>query len=170
MNAHASDPVAIGGRAYSRRDLPAILGGRLDGLPKHFRETTRVSIGSYRGLHFGLVIRPEFPPEVFLEGKATRTASLSREHQGPRAVLNAVERLASEYGAECDHMRRNIAIAEGQLRDNRARLGKPFQHEAYLTELTGLRDQLKDGLSGKTPDGNIQGREFLNWPRPDQIA
>lgn len=51
-------------------------------------------------------------------------------------------------------MRQNIAIAEGQLRDNRARLGKPFQHEAYLAELTGLRDKLKNGLSGKTPDGN----------------
>ena len=154
VNAHASDPIAIGGRNYSREDIPAMLGGRLDALPTHVRETTRVPMGSYRGLSFGLVIRPEFPPEVYLEGKATRTASLSREHQGPRAFLNAVERLASEYGAECDHMRQNIAIAEGQLRDNRARLGKPFQHDAYLAELTGLRDQLKDGLSGKTPDGN----------------
>jgi hypothetical protein len=29
-----------------------------------------------------------------------------------------------------------------------ARLGKPFAHDAYLSELTGLRDQLKAGLSG----------------------
>src|SRR5579862_9062521 len=110
LNAHASDPIAIGGRNYSRDDLPAILGGMLDALPKHVRETTRVPMGTYRGLNFGLVIRPEFPPKVFLEGKAMRTVSLSREHQGPRAVLNAVERLASEYGPECDHMRQNIAI------------------------------------------------------------
>ena len=32
-------------------------------------------------------------------------------------------------------------------RDYQARLGKPFLHDAYLSELTGLRDQLKAGLS-----------------------
>ncbi len=37
--------------------------------------------------------------------------------------------------------------AESQLRDYQARLGKPFPHDTYLAELTGLRDQLKAGLS-----------------------
>jgi hypothetical protein len=41
----------------------------------------------------------------------------------------------------------DLAIAESQLRDYQARLGKPFLHDAYLSELTGLRDQLKSGLS-----------------------
>jgi len=39
-------------------------------------------------------------------------------------------------------------IAESQLRDYQARLGKPFLHDTYLSELTSLRDQLKAGLSG----------------------
>ena len=39
-------------------------------------------------------------------------------------------------------------IAQSQLRDYQARLGKPFPHDAYLAELTTLRDQLKAGLSG----------------------
>ena len=77
----------------------------------------------------------------------TRSAMLSREHQGPRAVLNALDRLATGYGSDCDRVRQDLSIAEAQLRDYQARLGKPFVHDAYLTELTGLRDQLKAGLS-----------------------
>ena len=73
---------------------------------------------------------------------------LSREHQGPRAVLNALERLANAYGTDCDRVQQDLSIAEAQLRDYQARLGKPFLHDAYLSELTGLRDQLKGGLSG----------------------
>ena len=48
--------------------------------------------------------------------------------------------------------RQDLAIAQGQLRDYQARLGAPFPHDAYLTELTGLRDQLKAALSSTTPE------------------
>ena len=48
--------------------------------------------------------------------------------------------------------RQDLAIAEGQLRDYEARLGQPFAHDAYLAELTALRDQLKAGLSQATPE------------------
>src|SRR5208337_2007207 len=68
-------------------------------------------------------------------------------HHGPRAVLNALERLANGYGSEITRLRQDLSIFEGQLRDYQARLGKPFQHEQYLSELTSLRDQLKAGLS-----------------------
>jgi hypothetical protein len=34
-----------------------------------------------------------------------------------------------------------------QLRDYQAPLGKPFQHDDYLSELISMRDQLKAGLS-----------------------
>src|SRR5207253_2113563 len=69
------------------------------------------------------------------------------EHQGPRAVLNALERLANAYGSDCVRVRQDLGVAESQLRDYQARLGKPFLHDAYLSELTGLRDHLKAGLS-----------------------
>jgi hypothetical protein len=38
------------------------------------------------------------------------------------------------------------------LRDYQARLGKSFVHDPYLSELTGLRDQLKAGLSATAHD------------------
>ena len=87
-------------------------------------------------------------PRCTSKERSTRRSMLSREHQGPRAVLNALERLAGGYGSECDRLRQDLAIAESQLRDYQARLGKPFPHDAYLTKLTSLRDQLKTGLSG----------------------
>jgi N12 class adenine-specific DNA methylase/trans-aconitate methyltransferase len=155
-NAHASDPVTIGGRTYPRNDIPDILGGKLDALPKSVRETTRVPLGNYRGLGFGIVLHSQFAPEVYLEGASTRLATLSRDHHGPRAVLNALERLADGYGSECDRVQRDHQIAQSQLRDYQARLGKPFPHDAYLAELTTLRDQLKTGLSGASQEAGKQ--------------
>jgi hypothetical protein len=88
-----------------------------------------IPLGIYRGLRFGLILHPQFPPSVYLEGTTARQSALSREHQGPRAVLNALERLAGGYGSECDRLRQAVAIAESQLRDYQAWLGKPFVHE-----------------------------------------
>ncbi len=145
--AHAADRITVGKRAWPREDAPAVLAERLDFLPRNFRDTTRVPVGTYRGLSFGLVLHPQFPPDVYLEGAITRQSGLSRDHQGPRAVLNALERLANGYGSECIRVRQDLAIAESQLRDYRERLDKPFPHEKYLSELTDLRDQLKASLS-----------------------
>jgi hypothetical protein len=154
--AHASDPTTIGSRARSREDAPAILAGQLDALPRNVRNTTRVPLGIYRGLRFGLLLHPQFPPDVYLEGAISRQSTLSRDHQGPRAILNALERLASAYRSECVRVRQDLSIAESQLRDYQARLGKPFLHDTYLIELTSLRDQLKAGLSATA---QMQGDE-----------
>jgi len=153
---HATDAIAIGGRAYSRQDIPDILGGQLDGLPKYVQQMTRIPLGTYRGLSFGIVLRPQFPPDVYLEGSAIRQSMFARQYPGPRAVLNELERMANTYTPACHEVRQNLAIAEGQLRDYQASLGKPFIHEVYLSELTSLRDQLKTGLSG-APHG--EGKE-----------
>ena len=145
--AHAGDHITIAGRTPAPKEVSDVLGGKLDALPKNIREATRIPLGTYQGLRFGLVLHPQFPADVYLEGKIIRQSMLSREHQGPRAVLNAVERLANAYGSECERVRQDLAIAEAQLRDYQARLGKPFTLDAYLSELTALRDQLKAGLS-----------------------
>jgi hypothetical protein len=144
---HATDSIAIDGRKCPREAIPDILGGKLDGLPRYVHENTRIQLGIYRGLQFGLVLRSQFPSDVYLEGSAIRQTTLSRDHQGPRAVLNALERLANDYGSACDSVRQDLAIAEAQLRDYQARLGKPFTLEGYLSDLTSLRNQLKSGLS-----------------------
>lgn len=154
---HDLDPITIGKHAIAREDVPAVLGKKLDSLPVGVRDATRVPIGTYRGLSFGLVLHPQFPPDVYLEGSITRQTGLSRDHQGPRAVLNALERIATGYGSECVRVRQDLAIAESQLRDYQARLGQAFPHEAYLSELTGLRDQLKAKLSAGHDSGEDRG-------------
>jgi len=163
--AHADDPVTIGKRAWSQKDAPTAMADQIDRLPRNARDTTRVPLGVYRGLRFGMILHPQFSPDVFLEGAITRLSTLSRDHQGPRAVLNALERLATGYGSECVRVRQDLAIAESQLRDYRERLGKPFAHDAYLSELTSLRDQLKAGLSATAHDASNE-----NGPTVSELA
>ena len=153
--AHERDPITVGDRGD---DAPAALGRRLDALPETVRETKRFPLGRHRGLAFGLVLHPGGAAEVYLEGAATRHGVLSRDHRGPRAVLNALDRLAGGYPGQCETARQDLAIAEGQLRDHEARIGRPFPHDAYRAELTGLRDRLKAGLSQTTPEPGTEPR------------
>jgi hypothetical protein len=98
-------------------------------------------------LRFGLTLHPHGNPEVGVEGAVTRYGALSRESHGPRAILNAVERIVGTYGTERDKTARDLGIAQGQQRDFEARLGAQFAHTGYLDELTGLRNQLEAALS-----------------------
>ena len=150
--AHERDPLTIGDRSFGSDDAMSALGRRLDALPDTVRETRRFSLGRYRGLDFGLVLHSGGAADVFLEGAATRHGMLSRDHHGPRAVMNALDRLAGSYQGQCDTARQELAIAEGQLRDHEARIGRIFPHDDYLRELTDLRDRLKIGLSQTTPE------------------
>jgi N12 class adenine-specific DNA methylase len=151
-DAHKHDPLTIAGRTYHSDDALAALGRRLDSLPETVRQTTTLALGQFRGLAFGLVLHAGGAAEVFVEGQATRHALLSREHRGPRAVLNALERIADGYRGQIDTASQDLAIAQGQLRDHQARLGKPFPHNEYLSDLTNLRDQLRAGLSQSAPE------------------
>ena len=150
--AHDEGPITIGNRTASREDVGELLGERLDSFPKNVRETRRFPLGLYRGLSFGLILHPQYAPEAYLEGATTWQSTLSREHHGPRAVLNALERLAGTYDTQCTSIRQDLAIAEAQLCDYQARLGAPFPHDSYLSKLTALRDRLKAGLSGTTSE------------------
>ena len=92
------------------------------------------------------MLHPKFPADVYLEGMTTRCPPLCAYLAA--AVLNGLERLAKAATAPTASVSsKTSCIAESQLRP----AGKPFLHDAYLSELTGLRDQLKTGLSGATP-------------------
>jgi hypothetical protein len=147
-----------------------VLGDALDTLPVQVSQTKRFPLGQYRGLRFGVLMHPLGASEVYLEGAATRDALLSREHHGPRAVLNALERLANGYGSECERTGKDLDIAESQLRDYQARLGMPFAHEDYLARLTSLRDRLKAGLASPNPadEGGLSatGTEEVGEKKP----
>ena len=71
----------------------------------------------------GLIVHPQGAREVYLEGATTRETQLSRESQGPRAVMNALERLAGSYESQAKAAGQELAIAQAQLKDHQARLG-----------------------------------------------
>lgn len=148
---HANDPIEIGTHTCDSKDAVVVLGKFLESLPPAVRESRRHALGRYRGLTFGLVLHPIGAPDLYLEGCATRTTLLSRE-PGPRAILNALDRVASGYDAHCETVRQELEIAKRQLRDYESRLDKPFLHEQYRCELESLRDRLKAALSGATPE------------------
>jgi N12 class adenine-specific DNA methylase len=147
LSAHAEDAIVIGERALSRSDALDILATRLKSLPERVRETTRIPLGRYQGLRFGVVLHGNGAGDVYLEGATTRHTMLSRDHRGPRAVMNALERLSGSYEDELTRVRRDLGIAQGQLRDHEARIDRPFPHATYMTELTELRNQLREALS-----------------------
>ena len=156
--AHADDPITIGSRSCLRDDVLSSLGALLESLPKHIHQPRRVPLGVYRGLRFGLVLDTHFSPEVYLEDATTRQDSLSRDHHGPRAILNAMERLAGSYAPQCTAVRQELAIAQAQLHDYQARLGTRFLHDAYLSALTALRDELRTRLSGTNAEPGTESQ------------
>jgi hypothetical protein len=83
-----------------------------------------------------------------------------RDNPGPRAVLNALERLADGYETDIRGYEAEIALKEGQLRDYESRIGKPFVHEEYASQLADLRDKLKLGLSERAPEGGTPTAEL----------
>lgn len=160
--AHVDARIVIVGHSYARDEVTAALGRYLETLPARVATSQRISLGIHRGLEFGLVLHAHFPPDVYLAGAATRQSMLSRDHQGPRAILNALERLAGGYGQECARIRQDIAIATSQLRDYEASVGKDFAHEAVLSELVTLRDRLKAALSGKTLESGTESPSTIS--------
>jgi chromosome segregation ATPase len=145
--AHARDPIVIGVQSYSDKEALDALATRLKSLPTAVSENRSVTLGQYQGLTFGLFLSPYGSPDVFVEGAITRMAPLSRDHHGPRAILNAAERIVDSYDAQCTSTRHDLTIAQTQLRDYEARLGAAFSHDGYATELTELRDRLKAALA-----------------------
>jgi hypothetical protein len=154
IQAHAADPVTVEGRTCAGDHVVRILGERMDKLPLRVGEPKAFALGVYDGLRFGIVLHPQYAPEIYLEGSLRRHDALSRDHHGPRAILNAMERLAGSYGGECATAQKDLALAQSQLRDHQARYGKPFDHESYMAQLAILRDQLKAGLSGGTQESD----------------
>jgi hypothetical protein len=169
LAAHERDKLTIGGHAYSDEDAAKALAKQLNAIPDKTHETRRYPLGVYRGLAFGIEVHPLGSPDAYLEGAVTRYGQIARD-AGPRAVLNALGRLADTYPNQLATARQDLAIAEGQLRDHQARLGKPFAHDAYLSELTELRDRLKAGLSQATPEAPATSAGQAHTPPVPELA
>jgi hypothetical protein len=72
-----------------------------------------------------------------------------------KSSINAVGRLFDGYERERDEVRQNLSVAQGQLKDYEGRVGRPFAHADYASRLAELRDQLRQRLSEKPPEGGM---------------
>ena len=156
--AHAGDLITIGERRYTREEAPEALALRLKTLPVVVPQTHTVPLGVYRGLTFSLVLHPHGAPDITVAGALARVSQLAQDFHGPRAILNAVERLVSSYATDREKTVRDLGIAQGQQRDYETRLGAAFAHTAYLDELTELRNQLEAALSSNALQGADEQR------------
>ncbi len=136
------------------------VGHRLNQMPERVDKAYHTKLGTYRGLEAGIILHPLGGTEVYLDGTVRCRETLMRDNPGPRAVLNALERLAGGYRDDIRGYKAEIAVKEGQLRDYESRLGKPFEHEEYASQLADLRDRLKLGLSEKAPEGGTPTAEL----------
>ena len=136
------------------------VGNRLNRMPEKVDKAYHTRLGSYRGLEAGIILHPLGGTEVYLDGATRCLEALYKDNPGPRAVLNALERLADGYESDIRGYKAEIAVKEGQLRDYESRLGKPFEHEEYASQLADLRDRLKLGLSEKAPEGGTPTAEL----------
>ncbi|WP_435019103.1 hypothetical protein TA3x_001101 [Tundrisphaera sp. TA3] len=133
---------------------------RMGQMPEKVSEAYRTRLGTYRGLECGLILHPLGGTEVYLDGATRCRETLMRDNPGPRAVLNALARVADDYEDCCRRNRAEIALKEGQLHDYETRLGKAFEHEAYQSQLADLRDELKLALSEHAPEGGRSTKEI----------
>jgi hypothetical protein len=136
------------------------IGDRMKRMPDKASETYRTRLGSFHGLEAGIILHPLGGTEVYLDGAVRCRETLMRDNPGPRAVLNALERLANGYEDDIRHLKAEIALKEGQLKDYESRLGRAFEHEEYASQLADLRDKLKMSLSEKPPEGTTPTAEL----------
>jgi hypothetical protein len=149
--ANRHTPLVVGRRSVPTDDLMATVGDLLDRLPDDPVRMKRLDVGTFRGLALAVERHPGGATDVRLSGATTRGVTLSRDTQGPRAVLNAATRLADGYGEACDRVRAEAEVCRKQLADHERRLGATFPHADRLGELVRLRDQLRQALSATSP-------------------
>ena len=157
LTAWKGDPISLGGRTYSIDDAMTPLGKALEQVPDI--SDRRFPIGKFRGLTFGIEYRWN-NAEIYLAGESELRAQLSKEARGPRAVLNALGRIAASYDERILSNEKELELARNQLGDYQMRQGRPFLHGKYLEELTGLRDQLKAVLSDTPPEASTSTSEI----------
>ncbi len=136
----------------------AALGHRMERLPERVSESRTIPLGTYRGLAYGLCLHPLGGMEAYLDGNVTRRAEL-RGGAGPRAVLNALDRLAAGYSLESERCQQDKAVAEGQLADYQSRVGAGFQHADFGGLAPAEEEPTAKPGNGRNKPGRKPGRK-----------
>lgn len=153
--------LVLGGYRVPPDEWTKMVGDALDRLPITTDNYQKLSMGDYKGLRFGLILHRDSAREVFLEGKLLHCERLGCEHQGPRAVLNALERLCRELPEATRQTKEELALSEKQLQDYASKLNQPFTYDSYRAELDRLRGLLKSKLTANVATADTESAEDL---------
>ncbi|MFL5328658.1 MAG: DEAD/DEAH box helicase family protein [Gemmataceae bacterium] len=151
--------ISIGNRICPQDDVLVLLSNALNWIPERVTHPKRFPLGTFHGLSFG-INRTSLSTDVYLEGKGFRCEMLNRDSQGPRAVMNALQRMALSYDELIAKIQKELALAQNQLHDYWSRKGLAFANEQYMAELTVLRDKLRKALSEKVAEEQPDATEL----------
>lgn len=160
LRTHQDEGLKIGGRAHHPSDVNELLGNRLKSFSARQPRSRKLTLGTKCGLRFGVTADTDSRVSVFVDGATSMTRRLAGGTPGPRAVLNALDRIIEELPQRAEKVRVDIAQARKHLEDYRDRVGTPFEYEAYFSELSSLRNELNDALS--RPEMSESGRDTAN--------
>jgi len=111
-------------------------------------------LGVFRGLAFAIERHPGGATDVVLTGKTDHATSLAKDSHGPRAVLNALNRICEAMPESITRVESQLTLDEKRLCDFQARIGQAFPHSERLESLTALRDQLRLSLAAPIQEGD----------------
>jgi N12 class adenine-specific DNA methylase/SAM-dependent methyltransferase len=157
LTQHEGEGLKLRGVSVPADQLQSMLGATLERLPEDVSHTRRFTLGTFKGLEFAIERHPGGATDVVLLGQAERGWTLAKDSLGPRAVMNALQRLVPSYAERIERVEADIEIARTQLRDFESRASIPFVHAARLNQLTTLRDQLQLALA--VPNGTPEANE-----------
>ncbi|MCA9194596.1 MAG: DEAD/DEAH box helicase family protein [Planctomycetales bacterium] len=152
--------IVIDGQPVLKDQLQETIAKKLAYIPDEVMQARQFELGTFHGLKFGIQVTGYGTRDVYLQGSGFRCESLSREYAGPRAVLNAINRMVDTYALRIDDTRSALALAEQQLADYRERIDVPFAMDGYIEQLRELRDRLRLALTGEpqatSPDASVR--------------
>jgi N12 class adenine-specific DNA methylase len=148
-NSHADEDFAmkIGNRGFSGKGAREEAGNALNTVVMSWRDDKTLKVrGHYKG--FDILSRggpfKDSKPDIFLLGKATYEANLNPE--SPLGTIASIDHVLRSLDRRADDEKRDIEQQEKALADYKAQLGRPFEHEDRLKELTLQQAHLNAAL------------------------
>ena len=148
--AQADGRIMVGEQVYPHDDALAVLGKRLKQLPAEVSQIRTVPLGTIPGTG----VRRDPAQLRRAGGVSRRRGRPAREPVPRRRAASGDERPGPDHRGLSGPMRESPP-GPGNRRRPAPRLRRPprpiLRHDAYLAELTGLRDRLKAGLAEPVP-------------------
>jgi hypothetical protein len=157
-NTHADEEftMKVGNREFSGKGAREEAGNALNEVVMSWRDDkTLKGRGHYKG--FEVLSRgsqfKDGEPDLFIRGKATYKANLNPGNS--LGTIASIEHVLRNLDAKAEAEKREVEQQEKALADYKAQMGRPFEHEARLKELTLKQAELNALLDLDKHDAQV---------------